>query len=216
LNCTLAVNIPFCMSDMYAREGLANISYRSLIVLICTLLLIQYLACVGVAHAGPELPRFIDAIDPAEIFPGADRLGSATGDPPVAPAFKQGEQLGFVFLTSDYMNTTGYSGKPIHQLVALDMQGIIRKVLLVEHHEPIVLIGIPEQRIVAVLGDYEGMDVGKLVRGSLEHDVDIVTGATVTVMVMDDTILRSAIKVARNFGLSGLRAEKKKPGRWHQ
>jgi NosR/NirI family nitrous oxide reductase transcriptional regulator len=175
-------------------------------------LLIQCLLAVGVAHAGSELPRFIDAISAQEIFPGADRLGSATGDPLVAPAYQQGQQLGFVFLTSDFMNTTGYSGKPIHQLVAMDMQGVIRKVLLVEHHEPIVLIGIPEKRITAVLRDYEGLDVGKLVRGTQDHNIDIVTGATVTVMVMDDTILLSAIKVARLYGLSGLRAEHKPTG----
>jgi NosR/NirI family nitrous oxide reductase transcriptional regulator len=175
-------------------------------------LLVQCLFAVGVAHADSQLPRFLDAIDPAEIFPGTDKLGQATGDPLVAPAYQQGRQLGFVFLTSDFMNTTGYSGKPIHQLVAMDMQGVIRKVLLVEHHEPIVLIGIPEKRITAVLKDYEGLDVGKLVRGTQEHNVDIVTGATVTVMVMDDTILLSAIKVARLYGLSGLRAERKPAG----
>jgi len=181
-------------------------------VRLLALLLIQCLLVVGAAQAASELPRFIDAISPQEIFPGADRLGSATGDPLVAPAYQQGEQLGFVFLTSDFMNTTGYSGKPIHQLVAMDMQGVIRKVLLVEHHEPIVLIGIPEKRITAVLKDYEGLDVGKLVRGTQDHNVDIVSGATVTVMVMDDTILRSAIKVARLYGLSGLRAERKPAG----
>jgi NosR/NirI family nitrous oxide reductase transcriptional regulator len=180
--------------------------------MVCILILFQCLAYSGVAAASSDLQRFIDAISPADTFPGADRLGSPTGEPAVAPAYRQGEQLGFVFLTSDYMNTTGYSGKPIHQLVALDMQGVIRKVLLVEHHEPIVLIGIPESRIVAVLEDYQGLDVGKLVRGEQEHDVDIVTGATVTVMVMDDSILLSAIKVARAFGLSGLRPEKKKAG----
>ena len=181
-----------------------------LVVLICLLALCLIVTAAAVADS--ELPRFIDSLSPQEIFPGADRLGASTGDPPVAPAYRQGEQLGFVFLTSDYLSTTGYSGKPIHQLVAMDMQGILQKVLLVEHHEPIVLIGIPEKRIVAVLENYQGMDVGKLVRGTLEHDVDIVTGATVTVMVMDDTILRSAIKVARKFGLSGLRAKKKQAG----
>ncbi|UCH41346.1 MAG: regulatory protein NosR [Gammaproteobacteria bacterium] len=173
---------------------------------------VQLFAPFGAVHAASELPRFIDAIDPAEIFPGADRLGSPAGDPMVAPAYSRGEQLGFVFLNSDFVNSTGYSGKPIHQLVAMSMQGVIQKVLLVEHHEPIVLIGIPESRIVAVLEDYEGLDVGKLVRGSLEHDVDIVTGATVTVMVMDDTILLSAIKVARRYELSGLRPERKPVG----
>ena len=185
---------------------------KRLILALSVLQLLWCLAFTGVAHADAELPRFIDSISAETVFPGADRLGAVTTDPVVAPAYRQGEQLGFVFLTSDYQNTTGYSGKPIHQLVAMDMQGIIQKVLLVEHHEPIVLIGIPEKRIVAVLDNYQGMDVGKLVRGTMEHDIDIVTGATVTVMVMDDTILRSAIKVAREFGLSGLRVEKKEAG----
>jgi len=176
------------------------------------LLLLLLLMVIGIAHADTQLPRFIDTLGAEAIFPGADRIGAPTVDPPVAPVYRQGEQLGFVFLTSDYTNTTGYSGKPIHQLVAIDLQGVIQRVLLVEHHEPIVLIGIPEKRIVAVLDDYQGMDVGELVRGTLEHNVDIVTGATVTVMVMDDTILRSAIKVAREFGLSGLRTKKKRTG----
>ncbi|MCK5396129.1 MAG: hypothetical protein KAJ32_09060, partial [Gammaproteobacteria bacterium] len=186
-------------------------NYRSLLRTLFTLLLLQW-SLTGVAHAGSELPRFLDAIDVQDIYPDADEIGSPDGDPIVAPAFKQGEQIGYVFLTSDYVNTTGYSGKPIHQLVSMDINGVIRKALLVEHHEPIVLIGIPEKRITAILQDYQGMDVGKLVQGALDHDVDIVTGATVTVMVMDDNILRSAIKVARNYGLAGLKPEQKKTG----
>ncbi len=163
-------------------------------------------------NASSELPRFLDVISVQDIYPGADKIGIADGDPVVAPVFIKGEQIGYVFLTSDYVNTTGYSGKPIHQLVAMDSNGIIQKVLLVEHHEPIVLIGIPEKRITDVLQDYEGLDVGKLVKGELDHSVDIVTGATVTVMVMDDNILRSAIKVARHYGLAGLKPEQKKTG----
>jgi len=186
-------------------------NYRSFLRILFTLLLSQCLL-INIAHAGSELPRFLDAIDAQDIYPGADSIGSAEGDPEIAPAFKQGKQIGYVFLTSDYANTTGYSGKPIHQLVSINNSGVIQKVLLVEHHEPIVLVGIPESRITAILHEYEGMDVGKLVQGSLDHDIDIVTGATVTVMVMDDTILRSAINVARIHGLAGLKPEQKKTG----
>ncbi len=170
------------------------------------------IAFATAAHASSELPRFIDAIKASDIFPLADRLGAPTKKPIVSPAYKDGKQVGFVFLTSDYVNTTGYSGKPLHQLIAIDMQGVIQKVLLVEHHEPIVLIGIPEKRITAVLDEYIGLDVGKLVRGTQDVKIDVVSGATVTVMVMDDNILRSSIKVARHFGLSGLEAEKKHSG----
>jgi NosR/NirI family nitrous oxide reductase transcriptional regulator len=179
--------------------------------LFAIVLLLQFLASSLAAAA--ELPRFLTDMEAQALFPGADRIAGPQGDPPVAPAFAGDEQLGLVFLTSDYVNTTGYSGKPIHQLVAIDLKGVIRKVLLVEHHEPIVLIGIPEARIVAVLEDYTGLDIGALVRDEIgEHKVDVVTGATVTVMVMDDTILRSAIKVARNHRLGGLAPERKHTG----
>lgn len=148
-----------------------------------------------------------------EVFPGADSIAELTGAPPVAKAYSGNTQVGFVFLNSDFVNSTGYSGKPIQQLIAIDMAGVIRQVLLVEHHEPIVLVGIPESRITRVLDDYVGLDIGALVQKTEgDHKVDIVTGATVTIMVMDDSILRSAIKVARRYGLGGLKPEPMKSG----
>ncbi|MDH3987073.1 MAG: 4Fe-4S binding protein, partial [Gammaproteobacteria bacterium] len=100
------------------------------------IILLQFAASSYAVAA--DLPRFLTDIETQVVFPGADRIGEAEGEPPVAPVFSAGEQVGLVFLTSDYVNTTGYSGKPIHQLVAIDLGGVIRNVLLVEHHEPIV------------------------------------------------------------------------------
>jgi NosR/NirI family nitrous oxide reductase transcriptional regulator len=48
--------------------------------------------------------------------------------------------------------------------------------------------------------------------GGTSHDVDIISGATVTVMVIDDSIVRSGLKVARALGLGGLAAEAKPSG----
>lgn len=170
---------------------------------------------VTVASTVPEyeLARFTNTMAAADVFPGADQLADVQGSPPVVEALNNGELIGYVFLNSDFIDSTGYSGKPIHQLISMDTDGIIRQVLLVEHHEPIVLIGIPESRITAVLENYVGLDIGVLVRSSgQDHQFDAVTGATVTVMVMDDTIIRSAIKVARRFGLSGLKAVREQSG----
>ncbi len=121
-------------------------------------------------NASSELPRFLDVISVQDIYPGADKIGIADGDPVVAPVFIKGEQIGYVFLTSDYVNTTGYSGKPIHQLVSMDTNGVIQKVLLVEHHEPIVLIGIPGKTYYRrACRTTKALDVGRLVKGELEH-----------------------------------------------
>lgn len=164
---------------------------------------------IGLAANSPELPRFLADLTPQAVFPGADRLGEIVGSPPAVAVLKGDEQLGYVFVNSDYVNSTGYSGKPIHMVISIDMQSIIRKVLLVEHHEPIVLIGIPEKRIVSILDNYVGLNLGVLASGiEQDHQMDAMSGATVTVMVMDDTIIRSGIKVARTYGLGGLKPEK--------
>lgn len=181
----------------------------------CLLLFITLLAVstISLAEDTPVLPRFLVDLTPQAVFPGADRLGEITGSPPAAPVFKGDEQLGYVFVNSDYVNSTGYSGKPIHMVISIDMQSIIRKVLLVEHHEPIVLVGIPEQRIVSMLDKYAGLNIGVFASGiDQDHQMDAMSGATVTVMVMDDTIIRSGIKVARAYGLGGLKPEKSQTG----
>jgi NosR/NirI family nitrous oxide reductase transcriptional regulator len=182
-------------------------------VLLWCLLSMALLLSPSPAFAEPDLSQFLSAIQPQELFAGATRVDPPEGEPPVAAVFNGNKQVGLVYLTSDYVNTTGYSGKPIHQLVAIDMQGVVRKVLLVKHHEPIVLIGIPEKRIIDLLNNYIGLDIGMLVRGELgDPKVDAVTGATVTVMVMDDNIKRSATQVARGHSLGGLAPQRKRSG----
>lgn len=169
------------------------------------------LAGSGLAGAADDLPHFLAKITPAEIFPGADRLGESEGEPPVAPVFRGDKRLGYVFLNSDFFSSVGYSGKPIHVLLSIDNDGVVRGAKLVKHSEPIVLIGIPERKITAVIDGYVGLDIPARLATPGEHRVDIISGATVTIMVIDDSILRSAIKVARIYGLGGLKPAAKKP-----
>ena len=158
--------------------------------------------------ADPAIGRFLDKVEPAEIMPGADGIGVLRDDLPVAPALSGGETIGWVFLNSDFAGSVGYSGKPIHVMIGIDLDGVITGAKLVKHYEPIVLIGIPEQEVADVITGYAGLDVTKETGpDAIGHDVDIISGATVTIMVIDDSITRSAIKVARRLGLGGLDAE---------
>ncbi|HMA14423.1 MAG: 4Fe-4S binding protein [Bacteroidota bacterium] len=109
--------------------------------------------------------------------------------------------LGHAFLTSDFVDTTGYSGKPIDVIAAIDGEGTILGAKIVEHHEPIVLIGIPEERIVEFISAYVGYNPLKAAAaGGAVPDVDIVSGATVTVLVIGDSLVRSAARAARQLG----------------
>ncbi|TYO84568.1 NosR/NirI family protein [Oceanicella actignis] len=154
------------------------------------------------------LPTFLKKVAPSEVVAGADAWGPIQGDLPVAPILKDGKPLGRVFVTSDFVSTIGYSGKPIHVMVALNDDAKIIGARLVEHHEPIVLVGIPNSRMVALTESYVGADMAaEAARRGSAHELEIVSGATVTVMIIDDSILRASVKVARALGLGGLTPE---------
>lgn len=158
------------------------------------------------AHAEPLVQTYIAEVPVGDVVPGAEQYGQPDPDLPVVPALRDGQTVGYVFLTSDFVETTGYSGKPIHTLVGIDTDAVLTGVRLVKHSEPIVLIGIPDSRIKAVTEGYAGLDLKKeAAAGGSAHDLDIVSGATVTIMVIDDSIVRSGLKVARALGLGGLR-----------
>ncbi len=144
----------------------------------------------------------------SDLVPGAESFGPIRDDVAAAPVLKGGETIAWAFVTSDFVGTTGYSGKPIHTLIAVDPDAKIAGVRLVKHSEPIVLIGIPEAKVRTLVEGYRGLDlVAEARSGGTSHDVDIISGATVTVMVIDDSVIRSGLKVARALGLGGLAPE---------
>ncbi|MBR0712369.1 regulatory protein NosR [Bradyrhizobium liaoningense] len=151
------------------------------------------------AHAASRLTDYLPKAEPGELVPGANRLGSPQGDPAIVPAYRDDRLLGFVYLNSDFANATGYSGKPIQLLVGINPKGVLTGLKLVEHKEPIVLVGIPEKRILEAVNKLIGTDMDPVVRGVVPApQVDIVSGATVTVLVMGDSIVRSATKLIKS------------------
>jgi len=165
----------------------------------------------GLAAPGPasaqssRLGGFLATLAPADLVPGADAFGSVAGDPPAAEVLRGGERVGVAFLTTDAANSTGYSGKPIDIVVGMTLEGVIAGAVLVEHHEPIVLAGIPEHRVIDFIAGYRDLNVVEVASRPLAlAPVDIVSGATVTIMVIDDSIKRAAIRVAHSRGLGGL------------
>jgi NosR/NirI family nitrous oxide reductase transcriptional regulator len=170
------------------------------------LMLIALLAGLPAAPAMAQsrLAEFLAKISPSDLAQAANRFGDPEGTPPAAPIFKGTELLGYAYLNSDVLDATGYSGKPIHILVALDVSGRILGAKLMEHHEPIVLIGIPEAKITAVIDHFRGTDVRGMAAGTSQvSSPDIVSGATVTVLVIGDSIVRSALKMVQAKGFGG-------------
>lgn len=165
------------------------------------------------ASAETVLAKYLPDMVPGALVEGADGFGAIREDVAIAPVLKGGEVIGWVFVTSDFVSTTGYSGKPIHTMVAVDKDAKVIGVDLVKHSEPIVLIGIPDFKIKALTANYRGLDlVHEAQTGGTGHELDIISGATVTIMVIDNSIVRSGLKVARVLGLGGLAVEEKPTG----
>ena len=153
------------------------------------------------AHAesdAAKLAAFLGKVSASDIVPGADRIGPVREAPLVAPAYRGDQLLGHIFLNSQYVDANGYSGKPIYILVGLDPSGTIVGAKLVAHSEPIVLIGIPEHKVTTYLKAFVGYNPSQATAANKgPPQPDIVSGATVTVLVMGESVVRSALRVTR-------------------
>ena len=177
-------------------------------LLISVLLSLAVLGTAGSVAAQSELSRLLPDIAADRLVEGATGFGRLRDDLPVVEVLRDADRIGWAFITSDFVSTTGYSGKPIHTMVAVDDAAQVIGVELVKHYEPIVLIGIPDSEVKALVANYRGLDlVAEAESGGTSHELDIISGATVTIMVIDDSIIRAGLKVARQLGLGGLAVE---------
>lgn len=177
-------------------------------LLLGAFILMGMFAIANAQVKSPILRKFLPKISVENLVENASSYGAIRDDYPVAPILKGSTLLGYAFITSDFVSTTGYSGKPIHVMVAIAPDGKLLRAKLVKHSEPIVLIGIPDRKIKALTESYSGLDIVKeAAAGGDAHDLHIISGATVTIMIIDDSIVRSSIKVARALGLGGLAAK---------
>jgi len=155
-----------------------------------------------------ELDQYLSPDNLTQVFPGADHVGNTSGQPSSAPVFSDNQLIGYIFLTSDIVNSTGYSGKPVKILAGIDLDGRISGALVVEHQEPILVLGIPGSALDTFIAQFKGKDLRHRVRvgGAPEPGVsrvDMVSGATITSLVFGDSVMRSGRLVARSFGIIG-------------
>lgn len=142
----------------------------------------------------------------SQLFPTATRWSEPEGEYQVRRLLAGDSLVGYQFQSLQVVDIPAYSGKPINLQILLDTDGRIADAYVLEHHEPILLVGIPEQKLHDFSAKYQGvMADQRVVVGNTSDPeavtVDAVTGATVTVMVVNEVIMRSAHEVAVSLGL---------------
>jgi transcriptional regulator of nitric oxide reductase/ferredoxin len=173
---------------------------------------VTFLLGLGLLLAGPlignqgraaeELP--VDMLDMA--FPGATHFGIMEDEPPAIPAYRNNDIIGYLFRTHAVVQSLGLSGKTLDILAGIDMGGTITGAVIVEHHEPILAIGVSSKDLEAFVTNFAGRDARnpvKIVRraGKDPDEIDAVSGATISSLLMADAIFQSASAIGQSRGI---------------
>lgn len=157
-----------------------------------------------------DMCRYLDC---KSVAPLADsfspRVQLASGRFSYAKAFRteNGVQqlVGYVWLSTDIADIPAYSGKPVVTLIGMDAKGVLSGVRILKHSEPILLVGIPEQKLTDYVSQYLNHPAGtrfELGRAEGEYvPMDAISGATVTLIAQNQLISRTSYEVAKQIGL---------------
>lgn len=140
-----------------------------------------------------------------QLFPKLSRIGDIDRDLPVYPIYQLDQLLGYAWLSTALTDIPGFAGKPIKLFIGLDVLGKFTNVLVLDHHEPVFLHGLGSQVLYDFAAQYKNRSVtdqiivsnprAKKAQGPVYFDG--VTKATVSVMIVNDVVLSTALEVAR-------------------
>jgi polyferredoxin/Na+-translocating ferredoxin:NAD+ oxidoreductase RnfG subunit len=152
------------------------------------------------------------------IFPSADVVKPKSVDLAAQAVYGGDTLLGYVFFIDELFPIPAYSGRPIRALVGVDSEGIIRGLQIVSHDEPILVIGVSDEDLANYIDQYAGLNGHDRVKiGDQQREgytnIDGISGATITAMVLHRSIMESARKVIveRQLGSLELPAEPEPP-----
>ncbi len=135
-----------------------------------------------------------------------ERIENSIDAPWVWPVLHQRKVIGYAFNTLEIAPLPGFSGQPIELLVAINVDGTYRDVRVLSHKEPMFVDGYMDETMDAFAEQYKGKHVkdrikvvtrgkgARRVRGKAY--VDGITTATISVEVLNDSVIQSAIEIA--------------------
>ena len=142
------------------------------------------------------------------FFPELTVIGEPLADLPITPIYQLQELLGYVFSSNDLVNIPGFSGNRVNLLIGMDVKGTLVGYKVLEHQEPIFLHGLGDPPLQKFIQQFIDVKVSNRVRIDGKSKaagketpntvyIDSIARATVSAIVINDTILSSSLKVAR-------------------
>ncbi|MEO6351987.1 MAG: FMN-binding protein, partial [Burkholderiaceae bacterium] len=147
-----------------------------------------------------------------KMYPLPYVVGEKDAAVPVWPIFQQNATenrlVAYAFESIDLAPIPGFSGVPINLLIGLDPKGNFLDVRVLSQHEPVFLDGLGVAPMQSFVDQYSGLSLKqsiKILTGShraksvsaTSAQLDGVSKATASVRIINQSILSSALKVAR-------------------
>lgn len=207
-----------CHPGLRARQPGTTLS-RAVLLLLSSMIL---------AITGPSRPAGAGELDKAGIakhFKDPFYVGEKDSTLPLWPLFRHNipaadDFIGYVFESIDFAPIAGYSGTPPNLLVSITPDGKFLGVQVVSHNEPIFKHGVTEDQLTQFVDQYAKRKLAlqqtikvsptnssgqAAVAGGPEIQwIDGVARATVSVRIINESIIASALKAARaKLGIAG-------------
>lgn len=174
------------------------------------------LACVYPPLVQADYPTLkeINIDQVRQVFTNADEIGPPESAIAARPVYANKQLLGYIALTHEIIRIPGYSGKPVAVLIGIGIDARINGAKIIYHEEPILVAGIQERQLHEFVQQYKGKHVDTKIRVDAYNrkgyeGVDGISGATITVMVLNRSIMGSARKVSGKLGLPILAEQEK-------
>ncbi|MBS0340772.1 MAG: 4Fe-4S binding protein [Proteobacteria bacterium] len=166
------------------------------------------------AHVGVMTRAALQQALPAPLV-----VGERDAQLPVWPIFQQEATAtvlaGYAFESIDLAPIPGFSGTPFNLLVALDPKGAFLAVRVLSQHEPVFLDGLGEGPLLRFVDQYKGLSLQQNIKIGTKANrggegtsanvyIDGVAKATASVRILNQSLLSSALRVARaRLGFAG-------------
>ncbi len=147
------------------------------------------------------------------LFPAPFVVGERDATLPVWPIFKQSyngdEMVAFAFESVDFEPIPGFSGTPVDLLVAVKPSGEFLDVRVLTQHEPVFVDGLGPEPLMDFVRQYAGKSLRQSIKivapgtrdpqaNSVAAEINGVAKATASVRIINETIINSALQVARS------------------
>ena len=156
----------------------------------------------------------LDQADIARRFPPPLRVAAKLAEVPAWPLSSEltpnSGPLGYVFESIDLAPIPGFEGSPFNLLIAIDAKGNFMSVEVLRQHEPVFLSGLGIVPLQDFVAQYAGKNIRQRIsianiygeRNRVNRDsgqvvLDGVSKATASIHVVNQTVLASALAVAR-------------------